>query len=69
MDLDSLLSRANEIFKDMTPEEIARYRREQAISLAFASIALHGQVPRPSREALGRKYDERQFRRRLGLEP
>lgn len=67
--MDFFLPLSNEIFKDMTPEEIARYRREQAISLAFASIALHGQAPRPSREALGRKYDERQFRRRLGLEP
>ena len=65
--MDFFLPRSNEIFRDMTPEEIDRYRREQAISLSFANLAIAGR--RPCRDELGKKYDERQTRKRLGLEP
>lgn len=57
MDLDALASAPNESFRDLSSEEVARYRRAQAVSMAWvhAAITLPGPI-QVSREELDARY-------------
>lgn len=57
MDLDALALAPNETFRGMTEEDIARYRRAQAVSMAWVHVALT--LPGPvgvSRQEMEARY-------------
>jgi len=68
-ELEALLSRANEAFAGMTPEEQARARREQAISFVWGQLACMRGGERLTRQQVAELYDARQeLRKSQGLE-
>lgn len=63
-ELNALLAGANEIFKNMTPEEQERMRREQAISFTWGQLACMRNGSKLTRAQVAELYDAREELRR-----